>query len=87
LAWRIEIGPRAEREIKLLDPQIRNRIVRFLEERVAPDPSRNAESLSGPLKGYWRYRVGDYRVICDIKRDVLTVLVVQIGHRRDVYRG
>jgi mRNA interferase RelE/StbE len=71
----------------MLDPQVHKRIVRFLEERVAPDPYRSAEPLSGPLRGHWRYRVGDYRIMCDIKRDVLTVLVVRVGHRREICRG
>ena len=60
-----------------------------MDERVAPleDPRSQGKNLVGPkLCSYWRYRVGDVRVICDIKDEVVTILVVEIGHRREVYR-
>jgi mRNA interferase RelE/StbE len=59
-----------------------------MDERVAPsdDPRAMGIALKGPLGDLWRYRVGDYRVICDIQDKVLTVLVLQIGNRREVYR-
>ena len=64
------------------------RIVDFLDERIATsdDPRSLGKALRGPLGDFWSYRVGDYRIVCGIKDDVLTVLVLQIGNRREVYR-
>ena len=64
------------------------RIRDFLNERVASldSPRRIGEALVGPLKGFWRYRVGDYRILCRIEDDKLVVLVIEIGHRSDIYR-
>ena len=60
----------------------------FIDERVAPgeDPRRLGKALKGPLGDLWRYRVGDYRILCDIQDGTLAVLVLQIGNRREVYR-
>ncbi|CDZ31541.1 Hypothetical protein NGAL_HAMBI1145_03030 [Neorhizobium galegae bv. officinalis] len=65
------------------------RIISFLEERLATheNPREMGDALKGhALGGYWRYRVGDYRIICDIQDQRLVVLVIEIGHRREVYR-
>jgi mRNA interferase RelE/StbE len=89
LAWRIELHPQAEKELSKLDPEVARKIVRFLRERVAPleDPRSIGEALKGPELGrFWKYRVGDYRLICHIQDQRITILVVTIGHRRDVYR-
>ena len=89
MAWAIDFVPRAARELEALDPQHKRRILKFLRDRLGPieDP----RSIGGPLKGsrlhgYWKYRVGDYRVICKIEEDKLLVLVLGVGHRREVYR-
>jgi mRNA interferase RelE/StbE len=60
----------------------------FLDERIAlsDDPRSIGQALSGPLRRYWRYRVGDYRLICDLQDGKLVVLVLEIGNRRDIYR-
>lgn len=60
-AWRIELAPRAQRDIAALDDVVRTRVVRFLEERVQPHPFRVGAALSGQFAGLWRYRVGDDR--------------------------
>jgi len=89
LAWRIELHPQAEKELSKLDPEVARKIVRFLRERVAPleDPRSIGEALKGPELGrFWKYRVGDYRLICHIQDQRITILLVTIGHRRDVYR-
>jgi mRNA interferase RelE/StbE len=89
LAWRIEFHPRAEKELSKLDREVARKIVRFLRERVAPleDPRSLGEALKGPELGrFWKYRVGDYRLICHIQDQRVTILVVTVGHRRDVYR-
>jgi mRNA interferase RelE/StbE len=88
VAWTLEYVRSARKSVEKLDPQTRGRIRNFLEKRVAPldDPRELGKSLTGPLATFWRYRVGDYRIICDMQDHRLVVLVVEIGHRRDVYR-
>ena len=89
MAWRIELHPQAEKELSKLDPEVARKIVRFLRERVAPleDPRSIGEALKGPELGrFGKYRVGDYRLICHIQDQRITILVVTIGHRRNVYR-
>ena len=89
MAWRVELSSGADREIGKLDPRNRKRILRFLSDRVAKleNPRSIGKSLQGSMLGeFWRYRVGDYRLICKIEDNRLVVLVLRIGHRRDVYR-
>ena len=89
MAWKIEFHPSALKELRELDRAVQRRVVDFLRERVAPleDPRGIGEPLRGPVLGkYWKYRIGDYRIICDINDRGLTILVVRIGNRRDVYR-
>jgi len=88
LAWTIEYAETARRQLRKLDKAAARRIVDFLDERVAPgeDPRRLGKALKGPLGDLWRYRVGDFRVICDIQDRVLTILILQVGNRREVYR-
>jgi len=88
MAWRVEFLPKAERELERLPRPVRDRILVFLRDRLAPrkDPRGMGEALRGPQLGkYWKYRVGDYRIICDIRDDRILILVVRIGHRREVY--
>jgi len=88
LAWTIEISRTAERQITKLHRTAQQAIVRFLRERLAPadNPRQWGKPLQGEKQGLWRYRVGDYRLICDIQDDRITVLVLAVGHRKDVYR-
>ena len=89
MAWRIEFARSAEAELNKLDRQVARRILMFLSGRIAPldDPRTVGAALRGPELGrFWKYRVGDFRIICEIKDDRLVVLVVRIGHRREVYR-
>jgi mRNA interferase RelE/StbE len=87
-AWRVAFLPRAQRSLAKLGEQDRTRILRFLSERVATseNPRRIGEALKGPPPGLWRYRVGDYRIIVEIQNRQITVLVLELGHRREVYR-
>ena len=87
MAWKIEYTRTAVRELKSLDRQTVARIHKYLTETVVASekPRAFGKSLSNNLSMYWRYRVGDYRLICDIQDEVLTVLVVKVGHRRLVY--
>jgi mRNA interferase RelE/StbE len=86
--WSVEYSNIAEAEILQLDKPVRERILKFFRERVTnhPEPTTLAEPLSGILRGLWRFRVGDYRAICDIKGDKLVVLVLQVGHRSEIYK-
>jgi mRNA interferase RelE/StbE len=74
--------------LKKLDRVGQQRVVRFLEERVAGgrNPRDFGKPLTGDKVGLWRYRVGDYRLICRIEDDRSTVLILRIAHRREVYR-
>ena len=89
MVWRIEFSQAAERELDKLEPQVARRILRFLNERIAPsaDPRALGEALKGSKLGnFWKYRVGDNRLVCSIEDEVLRILVLRIGHRRQVYR-
>ncbi len=88
MAWRVEFTDRARRQLRKLHPEVQDRLLRFLRERVAPssDPRSLAAALTGELAGYWRFRVGDYRLICRIQNEVFTVLVISAGHRKLVYQ-
>ena len=89
MAWTLEFSKRALSALKKMDRLNAARIVDYLEDRVAPlkDPRDLGVAMVGKeFENMWRYRVGDYRVLVEIKEDVVTILVVEIGHRREVYR-
>jgi mRNA interferase RelE/StbE len=88
LAWTIELADSARRDLRKLDRQAAIRIRDFLKDRVAvsDDPRAVGKATSGPLAGYWRYRVGDFRIVCEIQDSRVTVFVIRIGDRKDVYR-
>ena len=88
MGWRIELTREAERQIDALGSGERRQVLKFLQKlRSRDDPQTLGKPLSGPLRGLWRYRVGDWRLICQLRRSVLTVVVVRLGHRSDVYRA
>lgn len=89
MAWTIEYTDTATRQLRKLDRQSAIRIVDYMEARVAGsgDPRSTGKALTGPLGGLWRYRIGDLRVICEIVDGTLTILVVRLGDRKQVYRG
>lgn len=89
MAWTIEFDPRVEKELKKLGKAEAKRILDYLRDRVAvaDDPRQLGKSLKGELTEYWRYRVGDYRVICELQDQRLVVLALRIGHRKDVYKS
>jgi mRNA interferase RelE/StbE len=86
--WKVEVDREAKRDLEKLDPQVVRRIERFLFERIAvlDDPRSIGEALRGSRLGeFWRYRVGDWRVICKIEDARLIVLALRVGHRREIY--
>jgi mRNA interferase RelE/StbE len=89
MASTIEFSPAVQKELKKLDSQIAKRILKFLHERIAPleNPRLIGEPLTGSeLGSYWKYRVGDWRIIAEIQDQALRIIVVRIGNRREVYR-
>jgi len=88
LVWRIEYDPRAIDDLNRLSRDVRLEIVRYLETRIAQadSPRLFGKPLRHGLAGLWRYRLRDYRIVCHLRDQALTVLVVGVGHRRDVYR-
>jgi mRNA interferase RelE/StbE len=86
---RIELSAQVDRDLGKLDPQQSKRILKFLRERVArlDNPRSIGQALQGSKLGeFWKYRVGDYRLICKIEDNPLLILVLRLGHRREVYR-
>lgn len=88
MTWSVEWDDAARRELRKLDRAIQQRILRFFRERIMidADPRRFGKALQHELQGLWRYRIGDYRVICRIQDERITVLVLAVGHRRHIYR-
>ena len=89
LAWLIEIGEYAAKDLRKLDTQVARRITAFLRDRIAvlDDPRSIGEALKGSKLGdFWKYRVGDYRVIADIQDSVVCIEVIRVGNRRDIYK-
>jgi mRNA interferase RelE/StbE len=87
VSWVCKFDRRALRELKKLDPQNKQQIFAYLKERIETDedPRRFGKGLKSNLSGLWRYRVGDYRIICRIVDDELIVLVLAAGHRKTIY--
>ncbi len=85
--WVYRFDDRALKELRKLGKNAKRDIIAYLDDRIAgeSDPRRFGKGLKADLAGLWRYRVGDYRVLCQIRDGELLVLVVAVGHRRDVY--
>lgn len=88
MAWSVELSETADRELSKLDPQHRKRILKFLRRvSTLENPRSLGDALQGSRLGeFWKYRVGDYRLICRIGDDRLIVLVLRVGHRKEIYR-
>jgi len=87
LAWTVEVSDYAEKQLRKLDKPIQKRLLDWLEDRIegCKNPRHFGEPLRGELAGLWRYRIGDYRVICEIQDQELVVLALAVGHRREIY--
>ena len=87
MSWGYRVSAKALKQLRKLGPEPSRRIFAYLDSRVAGDenPRRFGKALKGDLAEFWRYRVDDYRVVCQIEDDELVVLVVRIGHRKNVY--
>lgn len=89
MTWRIELAESVAKQFRKLDPAVSRRLAQFLRERLAPlkDPRSLGAALKGDELGqFWKYRVGDYRIIAEIIDRDIRIVVVRVGHRREVYR-
>lgn len=87
MTWKVEFDDRARRELRKLDASAQRNILHYLRERLATDqdPRRFGAPLRRNLAGLWKYRIGAYRLVCRIEDGLVTVLVLRVGHRKDVY--
>lgn len=88
MAWTVEISAFAQKQLGKLDKPVAERILDWLNDRIegCKNPRHFGEPLKEELSGLWRYRIGDFRVICDIQERRLVVLALSVGHRRVIYR-
>ena len=87
MKWRIEFEKEARVSLEKLDKSVRQQIEKYLDRLLTlSDPRQRGKALTGTRSGQWRYRAGDYRIICEIRDEVLVVLVLEIGHRSNIYR-
>ena len=87
MIWKVEFDDSATKELRKLDHQAQQEILNYFRKRIATDedPRRFGKSLTGDLAGLWRYRVRNYRMVCNIEDDRLIVLVLRVGHRKNIY--
>lgn len=86
MVWKIDFTRRAEKALSKIDSTYAKRILKELHTVSQLDnPRSKGKALKGELSGYWRYRVGNYRVICDIVDSEMLILAIDLGHRRDIY--
>lgn len=87
MAWRAELSPRALKQLRKLDKPNARRIIDYLRETASgEDPRSRGQGLTGNLAGFWRYRVGNYRIIASVEDDELLILAITIDHRSQIYR-
>ncbi|MDO4919048.1 type II toxin-antitoxin system RelE/ParE family toxin [Kocuria sp.] len=88
MTWGIEFSRTSLRALKKLDRPVSKRIIRYMRDVSALDNPRNrGEALTGPLAGFWRYRVGDYRVVCEIRDETVAIYAIDVDHRSRAYDG
>ncbi|ART83363.1 addiction module toxin RelE [Oceanisphaera profunda] len=87
MVWTVELTSSAKKQLAKIGHTEAQRITKYLRRiMVLADPRTTGKALTGNLREYWRYRVGDYRVICEIRDTELVIVAVTIGHRRDIYQ-
>ena len=87
VSWVYRVEESALRELRDLGPSVAAEIFAYLDTRISGsiDPRQFGKPLRGPLKGFWRYRVSDYRILCRLEQGILTVVVISVGHRSKIY--
>ena len=84
--WALETSPQFDKAARKLDPQVLRRVKVYLEEvGELDDPRSRGKGLTGDLAGYWRYRIGDYRVLVEIRDELLVIVAITLGHRSGIY--
>lgn len=86
MTWQIEFTPVAAKQLKKIGPENGRRITKFLQDIISNDPRQQGKALKGALREFWRYRIGDFRVLVRIEEERLVVLIIRVGHRRQIYR-
>ena len=88
MSWRLEYSNKARKQLGKMDEHQRNAIVRWMHKNIdgCANPRAHGRALVGDKAGYWRYRVGKYRVICELHDERLVVIALEVGHRGSVYR-
>ena len=88
MSYKVEYSKTAKKQIKKLDQYTKVMLVNWITKNLVgcENPREHGKALKGNLKNQWRYRVGDYRILCDIEDDKLIILVVTVGHRREIYK-
>ena len=87
MAWKVEYTKTAREQLKKLPNEIALRITKYMDKRAAEAPRQYGKAMKGEYAGRWRYRVGDYRVVCSLHDDVLVIEVLRVGHRKNVYQN
>lgn len=87
MIYKVEFSEEGKKNLKKLDSFSQKLIMKWIHKNLldATNPRTHRKELKGELKGFWRYRVGDYRILADIQDDIVTILVVKMGHRREIY--
>lgn len=85
--YKVEYSAKAIKNLKKLDKYTRNLIYAWIDKNLenCENPRIHGKGLVGDKSGQWRYRIGDYRIICEIKDEEIIILVLEIGHRREIY--
>ena len=88
MSYRVETTPRFDKEFRKLDRYTQRMLQSWIQKNLTncDDPRVHGKGLTANRSGQWRYRIGDYRLICQIEDDTLIILALSVGHRRDVYR-
>lgn len=88
MKWRVTVKKKVTKALSKMDVRDSTKILKFIHETLSTleNPRQSGKSLNGNLTGYWRYRVGDFRLVCEIHDDELMIVAVDIGHRREIYR-
>ena len=85
--WEIVLSDKVKKQLSKLDDQTKHKILNFLyQDSLRVSPKSSGKILKGNLKKFWRYRVGDYRIICEMRNKEFIVLVIDVGHRNNVYK-
>ena len=84
--WKFQFSKKADKEFSKLDKAVKQKIYAFFSRmKNVPNPRDLGEALRGPYKEYWKYKTGDYRMICKIEDTILTIMVLKVGHRKEIY--